>query len=433
MPPKLKLSKTQILMIAGIAIIIIGLVVFLKYTYRRPAAVGESFSLRIWGLDSRDVIQPIMDSYKTGHPGATIEYSEFDPASYSKTLLNALASGKGPDVFYIGNRELPKQLSRLSPLDLAQFPGLGIANFRDLFPAAAENDFVVDGKIYALPLFMDTMAMLYNRDMFDQAGIVAPPKTWDEFDADIGKIRLLSPRGQLQRAAAAIGGTENTVDTAVDLLNLLMLQNGVKIVSDDRSTAMFSSSEGLAAFNYYIQFENAGSAYFTWNESQPNSVDAFSFGRVAMIFNYRSALAAIRNKSPFLRVGVAPIPLPNPSSPVISYPKYYGLAVSRVGLSQRWAWDFAIYLTTIAYNEKLYLDKTNRPPALRGLIDAALADPDMALFARQALTARTWHEPDDEEVNRIFNNAIARALSGELTSDAALREAQDQINQLLSQ
>lgn len=400
---------------------------------------SASFTIQFWGTDSKDVVEPAINSYVAAHSQGSVEYTQIDPSEYQRKLLNALASGVGPDLFYIGNRELPKHRGRVAPVDPDHLSSMNASRFRDeLFPTAAAQDFTAEEQVFAVPLYFDTMVLLYNRDIFDQVGIVAPPKTWDEFQTAAGKIRVVNPQAQIVRAGAAIGGTGKTVDAGVDLLHLLMLQNGTKMVADDLGEARFASggaSErggGNAAFNFYLQFGNAGSSYYTWNEGQPNSLDSFAAGKTAMIFNYRSALDIIKKKSPFLNVGVAPMPQTSADARAINYARYDGLAVSKQSQIPYWAWDFALHLTANAANEKLYLDATGRTPALRSLLQDELGDPNTGIFARQALTARSWYQADDATIENIFNGAIESVLNGQTNSEAALRRAQDQVSQLMS-
>ena len=58
-------------------------------------------------------------------------------------------------------------------------------------------------------------------------------------------------------------------------------------------------------------------------------------------------------------------------------------------------------------------------------------DPDLGIFAKAALTARSWYEADASAVDAILNNAITNFLSGKVNSAQALRQAEDQVSQLM--
>ena len=244
---------------------------------------------------------------------------------------------------------------------------------------------------------------------------------------------MLNTQGQLTQAGAAIGGSEASIPNAPDLLSLLMLQNGTKMLSDNLSSVAFSSDPsgaGLAAFNFYLQFANAASAYYTWNDNTGNALDAFAAGETAAIFGYHSDLATIQAKAPFLNVGIAPMPQPKGATLAVNYANYEGFAAARSGQLDA-AWNFILYLTASDANEKLYLTATGNPPATRTEIQASTNDPQLSVFANQALTARSWPEPDDLKVGAIFNTAITNVLSGSADSTDALSQAQSAVDALM--
>ena len=431
----MKLSRNQIVLIGLGAILIVAIIV-LVYLYRRPPQAGSEVKFTVWGTDSREIFESIIGGYKTLQPGATITYTQIDAATYGATLLNALAAGTGPDVFEITNREFPRQEGKLIPADAGQF---NIVKMREFFPQAVEQDFVSasGSQIYALPLYLDTLALIYNRDFFDTAGIVSPPKTWDEFLRIVPQLKVVSPAGGITRAAAAIGGSEKTINAAADILELLMLQNGVRMTSPQNNQASFASAmdnstnPGTAAFNFYLQFANVASPYYTWNDGQGNSLDSFVNGKTAMIFDYAQAVADIKIRSPFLNFAVAPMPQPKGASVDVNFPEYTGLAVSKQSKVSGWAWDFVIYAATNQGAVKMYLDGTGRPPALKNLIAADMNDPTFGVFAKQALTARSWYQADNLKIENIMNTAIQSVLTGQANSESALGRAQDQVTALM--
>lgn len=425
----MKLSQKQLIIIgAGVFFIIIAIV--LIFSNLRSSERAQEVSLVFWGTEDDLVFKAITDGYKVLRPNVEVSYVQISENGYSRAILDALAERRGPDIFYIGNRDLPKEINKLSPAPTAQ---LGLANLRNLFPTVVEQDFVSDGSVYALPLYIDTLAMLYNKDLFDRAAIAEIPAIWSDFLKVIPALRKINSAGQVEVAAAAIGGSEKTVDAGADLLNLLMIQNGTPMMSGKTQASFFGAgvpAPGLNAFNFYLQFANAASTYFTWSDSEVYSLDSFAGGKTAVIFNYQSSVAEVKNKSPFIRVGVAPVPQTGPEANV-SYAKYKGLAVSRQSRSSGWAWDFIIYMATREPVAGLYDSAFSRPPALRSLIAKKLSDPDFGVFAKQALAARSWYQADSAGVNSAFNRAIQSVLSGQANSERALRQAESEVGALM--
>lgn len=417
-------STKQIAIIAGAVLLLV--IVFLVFVLGGKPSTLNAPQLTVWGIDGADSIDAIAALFKKTVPGSKITYVQKAEANYETNLVNALAAGTGPDVFYISNRSLPKLGDILYPVDPLKFNTTNLAN---LFPTVAGQDFVYSGYIYALPLNIDALALFYNRDIFDRAAVTAPPATWDEFQNVVPKLRTLNDKGQIATAAAAIGGSGENVAHAADILSLLMLQNGVTMPSADSPAARFADTKGTSALTFYAQFSNPASQAYTWNRSEAASLDNFAAGGVAMVFGYRSDTALIKSKNQFLNFGIAPVPQLSAGG-AINYPKYWGLAVSKQSKNPSGAWDFVQFATTNTDALSSYAAATNNLPALKTFINYNLNDKDYGVFANEALSARSWRMPDAGEVDKFLNKAIEKVTSGAANASQALREAQDSINQI---
>lgn len=430
----MKFSRQQILIIGG-AIFLAVVLFFVIGSGLRSKTEAPEVALTFWGIDDKSVIDKVIESYKRVRPTVRVEYQRIKEEEYKGAVLDALAAGAGPDILMIRNHWLPKEKNKLAEVLPTQF---NIAQLRDNFPKVVEEDFTSGGRIYALPLYIDTMALLYNRRILDELGIVKPPADWEEFRNLVPQVTLYDLEGGIDRAAAAIGGSERNIDKASDLLQLLMLQNGTRMVTDNFSGASFADvthgAPGLKAFNFYLQFSDSSSSYYTWNSEQPNSLEAFAREKVAMIFNYHSSVSKIKAKSPFLDFRVAPMIQVKSAKgvPVVNYADYWGVAVSKQSRAPAWAWDFIVFFTTQSDIARIYMDGTGRPPALRSLIKEKLNDPDLGIFAKQALTAESWYQIDEDKVRRIFNEAIEGVLTGRFDSKKALAQAEKRITELMS-
>lgn len=431
LPALSQIPKRRIVIVAAVAVVAITVFFLVRANLRveGPGATAQA-ELTLWGTFDDTEMQYLIGSYGAVQPGVRIIYRKIDAEDYERTLINALAAGQGPDMFMIHSHAVPRNLDKIVPAPSGEMNRLRL---EELFPAVVAEDFAdKSGSVYALPLYLDTMVMFYNKELLDQAFIVQPPATWEEFERNVPRLRAVNASGQIVRAAAAIGGSPKTIDNAVDLLNLLMLQNGAPMVDEDLTGAVFESpsgGSGLAAFNFYLKFANAGSSFYTWNDNQGNYLDSFVSGKTAMIFDYQRRVSAIRERAPFLRLGVAPMPQLGSGSPRVNYADYWGITVSRQSKYPAEAWGFIVGTTTNEQTMRSSIENYGRPPALRSLIQVALGSPDFRVAAEQAITARSWYQADEEEIRDIFARAITRVLTGQTDAATALAEAQDQISQ----
>ena len=436
----MSLSRNQIIIIglAGLLVLFfillfLGVIPGLKKSgtdgFGLPS--GNQYQLNLWGITeaaNSDAIKSVIDEYSKISKDVGINYRLFlDTAAYEKTLLNALATGQAPDIFMFHSSWLSKHYDKVTPFPETLF---SLNQLQQLFPTVVEQDFILNKKVYALPLYIDTLALLYNKDAFDTRAVTSPPKKWSEFQGLIPQLRQLNVLNQIAKPAAGIGGSEKSVDSASDLLNLLMKQFGSQMI--DQEGKVNFGSQGLSALNFYLQFANPSSPYYTWNDNLLNSLDSFSQGQTTIIFDYASKIPSIKEKNPYLNIGVSSMLqfFDATQSQPINYADYWGLAVSNQTQNSTLAWNFILLATTDSQTSEIFLQSAKKPPALRSLIEKYKNDPELGVFARQALTSRSWPQPDSAVVKKSFSDMIESVLNGRLGSQQALEQAENEINSL---
>lgn len=452
-------------------IILVGIMLLSGCGCKQVNPKQYNLKLEIWGLfDNQEAWKDVIENYKKINPNISdVRYKKLAVDTYKKDMLDALASGQGPDIFLIGNNWLPSFKDKIIPVP----PGiLSEQKFRNDFVDVVAADFLDKGQIYAVPLFVDSIALYYNKDLFNEAGITAPPANWNDFMDDVRKLTRVDNQGNILRSGAAIGTAQN-INRSTDILNLLMMQNGTAMVDPVSKRAIFdqvardgdqSIFPGENALKFYAQFAKVGSSIYCWNPRMHYSIDAFSEGATAMMFNYSWQMAAVDAKAPKLNYAVAPVPqLPN--MPAVNYANYWGFAVAKNkatdprqpqitnDIRAAESWKFLAFLTTrptsainistnVAGQQKTtaanfdpalnYLQKTQKPAARRDLVEAQKTDARLGVFAAQNLVAKSWYESDPEAIENIFAQMIDAVNRGASTPADAIRAAAQQISNLMN-
>jgi multiple sugar transport system substrate-binding protein len=380
----------------------------------------------LWGTESPDAVQALTQAYSKVNSNIRVEYTRFSQSEYNSKLLNALAAGQGPDLFFVQSHELP--VSLIAPAPETQFT---LSQVQTLFPKIVEQDFAPDGKVYALPLYLDSLALIYNKTIFDRSGVVSPPVTWNDFENLSANLRVLDDQGRIKKAGAAIGGSLKSIAVAPDILELLMLQNGTQMIDTTIHKANFSSAPGQTAFDFYVKFADAADENYTWDDSGPDSLDSFAAGNTVMLLDYASRLAQLKNKNPYLDIGIAPVPQVSSDNPV-DFSEYQGLAVSRQSKNISSAWDFVVQSSTNADVSGAYLSASGRPPALRSIIGKTVNSAFLGVFARAALIARSWYYAQNSQIQNILSQAIQKTITGGTDSRTALKDAENSVTQIVN-
>lgn len=429
--PKLSVPKLQPNQIALVLIgsLVLVVAVFAILYFRRTTTTGVPVALSVWGTDEPTAMSSVIGAYQALRPNVTVTYRKVDAATYEETVINALASGEGPDVFALSNRNVGTTLGKILP---APATTMSAAQVRALFPKAVEQDAIHEENVYGLPLYLDTLALYYNRDLLDAAGIVAPPTTWDDVQRAVPLLRTVNAQGQLEQAAIALGGTSTRIPYAADIVSMLLVQSGAPIV-DAHHSGLTLGETGVPAFNFYIQFGNPSTAQYAWTDEFGSALQQFSDGKLAMMLGYASLRDDLHKQNPFAEYAIAPAPQTAGGTPR-TYPRYQLFVVSKQSTNVGWAWDFVANIATQPAITQTYITATKRPPALRALIDTQVKDADLttALFARQSLTARSWYQVDGAAVERSIDRAIRDTIAGGVTPERAARTVESALQQLYS-
>jgi multiple sugar transport system substrate-binding protein len=427
-------NKIIIFSVIGFVVIaVVAVIIFNPFKEAKPTPV----TLEFWSVfDDSDIYRPLIAKFQERYPHITINYHKKNITSYEQELVDALAAGRGPDIFSIHNTWLPKHKDKLAP---APENLITPKRFNEVFVDVATQDFVDGGKVYAFPLAVDTLALFYNKDLLNSAGISSPPQTWTEFNSAVEKLTRRDNKNNILQSGAALGTAKN-INRSTDILMVLMLQSGAKMVSDDKSVAAFDqtiSTSGGEVFNpgrqaliYYANFASPITKVYTWNQNQHYSLDAFVEGKTAMILNYAYQIPVLRARAPHLNFDVAALPQISKTSRQITFANYWAQAVAKNSQNQAAAWQFIAWLSG-ADNSKNYLETAKKPAARRDLIDGQKNDADLGVFAKQSLIAKSWWEIDNLAIEKIFADMIESVVSARATTDDALRSAAQQVNLLI--
>jgi ABC-type glycerol-3-phosphate transport system substrate-binding protein len=436
--------------------------------------LSEKVVLKVWAvIDDQDVYEPIIRSFQQSFPQTTIEYNRFRLEEYEDALLNALSEDRGPDVFMIHNtwpvKYLPKILPQPSGVKVAQrvvtgtvrkevtiqvvdVPTLSPRKMREEFADQVAKDAIraideavppeknkfVD-RVVGIPMSVDTIALYYNKDLLNAAGIATPPESWDQFQNQVRSLVRQDALGNIIQAGAGFG-TGRNVERASDILSLLMMQNGTEMANEngfptfDRIPAALRDTRDVApalqALQFYTDFANPGKDVYTWNAAMPNSLESFISGSSAFFLGYSYHLPTIRARAPKLNLGLTEVPQ-IADNPEVNFANYWMWTVSKKTKTPDLAWLFVNTITS-PDNATLYLDRAKRPAARRGLLGAQVEDEDIGVFASQVLTAKSWYKgADPRAAEEAMTQLIETVVSGSDTAARALRTARDKVDQTI--
>lgn len=420
--------------------------------------------LTIWGTtDEGGAINTLIAKYRQTRSYATITYTMVRPEDYAEQLVSAWAKGTGPDIFFVPASWIG-QMSQyavampaiLTVPQIIVSGGLfgnttkvvtspraapSIATLEASFIEAVTDNVIRGGKVWGLPLGVDTLVTYYNKDLTNNAKIFEPAKTWSELQSHINSNRLTvtDEQGKIVQSGVALG-TANNLPYATDLLTLLMMQNGSPMTTPNRQ-AFLNDASSLQALQFFLSFAQPKKNNYSWDESLTNARNAFLEGKVGYFFGTLADRAAIEASA--LNWGVAPMLHIRSTGDndgltkterYIDSAQYQVAMVSRASASARRstnAWSFVEFVTQAA-NVTPYLQITNRLPAQLSLLIQQKDDPNMGVYANQLLTAKSWYLGNDGPgVEKILRELITNALTEKSTAQELLDLANKRIQATL--
>jgi multiple sugar transport system substrate-binding protein len=298
-----------------------------------------------------------------------------------------------------------------------------LANFQ---PSGIEA-FTIDGKLIAMPYFLDPRAMYYRKDLFEKAGL-KPPETWADVLAAAEKLNNPPDMN-------AFGAAFSFASDAMDYWWYAWLgangADGNTDLWDENGKSRFNTPEGIAATQFLVDLAQKYKAlnpdYITASRDadlQP----LFYNGKLAMLATGSWFPTLLKNNAPDLQVGIAAIPVAKAGMKHVT--AFWPDAVMMFKQSKH-PQEAAKFLEWMYSKENRLLFAKQRgviPERIDVGVDPAYAVGDTEkFFVEQLATARNAYETPYPEtlfkVLREVENLVGKAVAGEITAEEAMKQA----------
>jgi ABC-type glycerol-3-phosphate transport system substrate-binding protein len=415
---------------------VVAVIIFANAPSRGDQSGGAGIrTVSIWGTFPEDFgLSKMIGDFNTDHKGTlSISYVFHDPKNFDRDIVEALASGKGPDMLLLPDDLLMRHTDKI---ELIPYASVGQDVFKGLFIQAAEI-YLRDQGIVALPFAIDPMVMYWNRDIFNNASITQPPLYWDEFLVVTPKLTRFDKKTSVITQSTIAFGEYVNVDNAKDIIAMLFLQVGNPIIKLENGRPMSDlvvtngnqivlNQDVASAFRFYMDFSNPLKSNYSWGRARASSRDEFINGNLAVYFGFASEYRPLQEKNPHLNFAVAPIPLPRGTKVEVTVANMHGLAVMKSSTNKTASFMAAQQLLDQKPSGK-FATIFNLPPVRRDLLGRRPTDAVLSVFYDSAIRARTWLDPRPEDSDRAFREAVESVSSGRSTIPAAVNNLSAQL------
>lgn len=393
---------------------------------------GGPVTLTVWGLwENPEVMKGVIDKYRETHPNVNIDYQDMSvvkASQYKDMVVNRINQPEVADIFLVHNSWISEVQANLAPAPSKVF---NEAKFSEKYYPVAKDSAVVNGNVYAIPMYHDGIVLVYNKAHFEEEGQTAPPTSWEEFRRLAHNLTKKDEDEKIVRAGAAIGAADN-IDFFSDILGTFFAQADVKVPSELDGRA---ARDALAFYTMLLKSD------LIWDKNFPEASAAFAQERVSMIFIPSWNLLDIVTSRPDLQIGVAPIPQALLDQPV-SWASFWMYAVPSASPNKDAAWEFIEYISQeetqlSIFNTASVYRTYGAPFSLVSLKDQAASGPygaylkpilDTAPYAKVLpFAARAGNDKYTSALKDAVNFVLNSTDDIKVSSETALKEAKAKI------
>ncbi len=428
-------SKLFQYIITGLFIFFIVVGAILFSTYRTNSQNSRVINISIWGTLSAESFNSFVNSYfSDADLKYTVRYVEKNSTTFDSDLVEAMASGVGPDAIILPNDLIVRYTNKIYTIPYAV---LSEVNFKQDFIQEAELYLNSTGSI-GLPFMVDPLVMYWNRDTFFSAGISTPPSTWSEISKLTSKLTVKDQAKNINRSTIALGEFRN-INNAKEILAILMMQAGgnlIKVDSDGKYSSTLNESFGLpkspslSALEFFTNFSNPSRAEYSWNRSLPSSLNMFTNGDLAIYLGFASEYLTIKNKNPNLNFEVSMLPQIDNSKIYKTYGNMLGFSILKSSSKPADAYTVISALTSrkaFPFWKNIF----NTSPVRSDLLGQVDASAIKTIFNRSAIISRGWLDPNKSSSNQIFQDMVESYTTGREGMSKAINTASDRLDNLL--
>ncbi|MBN2221275.1 MAG: sugar ABC transporter substrate-binding protein, partial [Vallitaleaceae bacterium] len=392
-------------------------------------AKAKNLTVAIWDNNQKPGLQEIMDDW-TKTSGVKVDVQVLSWDEYW-TLLEAGASGGTmPDVFWMHSNNAQRYMENDLLLDLTDriktSDTIDMSNYYEDIAALYNSN----GKQYAMPKDIDTIALWYNKTMFDEAGVAYPNADWTWEDLYVA-AKALTKEDKSQYGYAI-----NTGNNQDSYYNTIYSYGGY-VLSEDKKTSGYDDPKTIEAMEVIEKILREGAAPDLQVISENGADVLFTSGKVAMITQGSWMVPAYRdNEYTFANADIAPLPK-GPDGTRVSIYNGLGWAAAANTKYPEDAWGLIEYLSskeaqlkqaelgvTMSAYKGTSAEWKNGVPSFNlqayvDMLDATL------VFRPYSRNTAQWEE--------LTNKEFRRAWTGEASMAEVLKDLAQQMNAILKE
>lgn len=390
------------------------------------AADSGPVELRFWAMGREGEVLPgLLEEFHREQPDIRVKVQQLPWLSAHEKLLTAFAGDATPDLCQLGNTWIPEfaALGALAELE-TYAEGSGGVPREDFFPGVWDTN-VVEDRLLGVPWYVDTRLFFYRKDLLLEAGVDAPPTTWDEWRVAMARIKaLVGPK----RYAVLLPLNE------FEPLVILSLQRSHEMLRDGGRHGNFRDPDIRAAFAFYAEIFANDWAPLSTNTEISNVWQELGNGFFTFYISGPWNIGEFKRRLPPEKQGSwMTAPLPGPEGPGASMAGGSSVVIFRRSRHPEAAWKVIEYLSRPAVQIRFHEATGNLPPRKSSWEHPILAEHVYAhAFREQLERVRALPKvPEWERIATQMRLSGERVVEGGMSVEQAVAELDRAVDAIL--
>lgn len=388
--------------------------------FTSTVAAGEQTTIELWyhiSPDQATLLLQMVDQFQEEHPNIKVETQSVAFSEIKKQISIGVAADELPDV------------TLCDTVDNASYAAMGAAKEiteeveawgeMDKYFEGPRNSAMYNGGYYGIPYYSNCLAIMYNKDIFDEMGIDYPTSewTWDDFKEAVAATTTEDHYGLTMSLIKSEEGTFDVIP--------FIWQAGEDYDSLDSEGA----AEALNMINDFYQKGYMSKELISMTQADM-CASLFATGKSAMMVAGSWLNTNIQNENPDLNYGVVTFAnKENAASPIGG-----GNIVMLKDENREESWELMKFLSSKDNNRSFCEDGGYISPRTDSVEESELwkNDPILSVYLEQLEVARArGPHPRWPEISSAIQFAVQNTLSGAATAEEALKTASEEISKII--
>lgn len=380
------------------------------------------------------LLENLAKEFEKDHPNVTIDVTS--GASSTEELLQKLSAGFAgnnyPDISYAFGSWASQLEASNRTLDITKQvsdPSVAWDEFSD---AARKTVQPTGKKTIGFPAIVDNLSLIYNKTVFDKAGVAYPTDDWTWSDFREAAKKLTDAASNTYGYAYSVSGSEETTWQFWPHL----WQNGGSILSEDGTKAAFDSQAGIDALDYLRDMAVKDKSVYI-DQTDTKFAQLFASDRIGMMTSGPWQLYDLKTAG--TNYGVTTLPGTDGDHQTVSGPDLWALFDHKDKNREYWSFEFMKWMTSAAQDERWNVEIGNLPLRSSEVDSAAFAKqvknyPGLDIMAANNANAKQARPTVAGYVglSEAIGAAISNVLQGQGTSADELAKAAEKADAALA-